>query len=708
MIRTIPLNKLLASTRNVRRRGDAQADAQLKADIEARGLLQNLVVTPVAKPRGRFAVEAGERRRRALQALADEGKLDQAHGVPCLVLEVGTIPPEEASVAENFQRLSMNPADECLAFRQLIASGTDVESIARRFGLTTRFVEGRLRLADLAPVVFQALGSGEIGLEVAKAYAVTGDRERQAWVFEQIGNSYGGAQPDSVRRMMTQATASGADRRARFVGENAYVAAGGRVERDLFSGEAAARWLDVPLLERLATEKLEAIAADEASGAGLAWVRPTLAEWIGHSLASGLERIPAEPATLTDAEMERVAALQEEFDALAELVDGAEASEEARQDAEDRMAMLHKEMRALTDKPPMLPAALREQAGTFLLLDEEGRPTLHDVFYKEAADPDGGGEAGETRVDGAAIPCDPAAAVAETGPALSQRLLGELSMQRRDILAVHIVMDPALALDLATFLMVDGETGCVSERSGFSLRASRPADPMPDFCTADAPATMKLAGIVESLDRTWAEGDTRGTRFDAFRSLSSEARMAWLAYAVARTPEASIGTRGAGCAFHDHLSALLGIDLARWWRPTGMNFFDRVPKSVTLAALAEIGGPALSARYANTRKAELAQSCERIFAGDFIGDVEVKAAALAWVPDAMRFAAAADQQEEADVPPWEERPTTGLAGAGDAPALEALWGSAADGSEFGAASGEGDPGEEREGSGLMCGIEEAA
>ena len=70
MIRTIPLNKLVPSARNVRRSVDEQADRQLKADIEARGLLQNLVVTSVSKPRGGFAVEAGGRRLRGLQALA--------------------------------------------------------------------------------------------------------------------------------------------------------------------------------------------------------------------------------------------------------------------------------------------------------------------------------------------------------------------------------------------------------------------------------------------------------------------------------------------------------------------------------------------------------------------------------------------------------------------------------------------------------------
>jgi ParB family chromosome partitioning protein len=203
MIRTIPLNKLMPSPRNVRRTTDEQADLQLKADIEARGLLQNLVVAPAKKPKGRFTVEAGGRRFRALASLAEDGKLLAGHEVCCLVIDSGPAAAQEAGLAENFQRLAMNPADECLAFLQLIAHGADVEGISRRFGLTVRFVEGRLRLASLAPAVFEALGAGEITLDVAKAYAATPDQERQAFVFEQVSRSYMAQHPDSIRRMMT-------------------------------------------------------------------------------------------------------------------------------------------------------------------------------------------------------------------------------------------------------------------------------------------------------------------------------------------------------------------------------------------------------------------------------------------------------------------------------------------------------------------------
>ena len=60
MIQSIPLKKLVPSPRNVRKSSDVLADLQLRADIGARGLLQNLVVRK--GKRGKFEVEAGGRR----------------------------------------------------------------------------------------------------------------------------------------------------------------------------------------------------------------------------------------------------------------------------------------------------------------------------------------------------------------------------------------------------------------------------------------------------------------------------------------------------------------------------------------------------------------------------------------------------------------------------------------------------------------------
>ncbi|WP_284734829.1 ParB/RepB/Spo0J family partition protein [Sphingosinicella terrae] len=653
------MNKLMPSPRNVRRATHEQADLQLKADIEARGLLQNLVVASSRKPRGRFTVEAGGRRFRALASLAKEGKLPADHEVCCLVVDGAPAAVQEAGLAENFQRLAMNPADECLAFGQLIEQGADVEGVARRFGLTVRFVEGRLRLANLAPVVFEALGAGEITLDVAKAYGATPDRERQAFVFEQVSRSYMAQHPDSIRRMMTQATVSASDRRARFVGEEAYVAAGGRIERDLFSDEDDARWLDIALLERLATDKLEALATDKAEELGLAWVRPALESWIGHPATAGLQRVAPEREPLTENEACRIETAHAEIEALIAVIDDEETADDVRQEAEEKAEALEREIAALRHKPAIIDEALRPKLGAFLQLDDSGAPVLGSVFYSEATDHKDEEPGDDTGVDRPDTP----APVKEPEPqdrpqAISRALLDELAIQRRDVLAVHVAADPGLALDLAIFLMVDRDAGHSSGRSGSSLLALQPSDPVFGFKTPDAPATVARAQAVEALERSWTEGATRGERFDAFRALPEEARAAWLSHAVARTLEASANSAERMCPFHDHVGALLEIDVAKWWRPTGVNYFDRVPKAVTLAALEEVGGPSFASRYAGLKKAQLSQSAERIFAGDFIADVEVKERALDWVPEPMRFAppAASSVPAADETPPWEDEP----------------------------------------------------
>jgi len=676
MIRTIPLNKLMPSPRNVRRTTDEQADLQLKADIEARGLLQNLVVSPTKKPRGRFTVEAGGRRFRALASLAEEGKLVAEHEVCCLVIDSGPAAAQEAGLAENFQRLAMNPADECLAFQQLIEQGADVAGIARRFGLTVRFVEGRLRLAGLAPVVFDALGAGEITLDVAKAYAATPDQDRQAFVFAQVSRSYMAQHPDSIRRMMTQATVSASDRRARLVGEEAYVAAGGRVERDLFCEEEDARWLDIALLERLATEKMEVLAADTAASSGLAFVRPTLEAWAGYDLTRGLQRLELEPVRLTDEESAEVEALETETEALIAQIEDEQTEHEARKAAEARVREIDARVEAITDKPPIVPEEFRTRIGTFLVLDNGGQPRLDTSYFVEPSDEPEEPEDGEgsAPTDDAPEPAVIVPEPAQKAYTLSQALADELAIQRRDILAAHVAADCGMALDLAIFLMIDRHAGYSSEKSGSSLLALPPADPVFGFKTPEAAATRARERASEALDSSWTEAGTRAGRFDAFRALPDEARAAWLAYAVARTLEASLNFPGGRvCAFHDHLGRLLGIEVPKWWRPTGANYFDRVPKVTILEALEEVGGPAFASRYAKGKKAELSQAAERIFAGDFIGEVEVKERALAWVPDAMRFAPAPESSlpQAEETPPWEDEPA--------APAIAADGGHGADG-----------------------------
>lgn len=381
MIKTIPLNKLVQSPRNVRRHADAAADAELKASIAARGLLQNLIVRPAAK--GKFEVEAGERRRRAMLELAADKALPRDHEVTCLVLEDGDEAAVETSLAENFHRLAMNPADEAQAFASLVEGGASSEDVARRFGLTVRFVEGRLRLARLAPAVFDALASGEITLDLAKAFGATSDQEIQARVFEQVTSAYYAPSPDSIRRMVLSGTVRGSDPCARLVGRDAYVAAGGRIERELFDDDDSESWVDVALLESLAQARMEEHASAVAAEQGLAWVKPTLDTYASHDLVGGLVRLPAEPAPLTEAEIARLDELDASYDEHAAILEDEESAEEAVAAAEAAIEAIERECQDIRSRPPVLAPELKAAAGMVLTLSRDGTPVLQPVFYGE-------------------------------------------------------------------------------------------------------------------------------------------------------------------------------------------------------------------------------------------------------------------------------------------------------------------------------------
>jgi ParB family transcriptional regulator, chromosome partitioning protein len=423
MIKSIPLTKLVQSPRNVRRHGDPAADAELKASIAAHGLLQNLIVRPA--PRGKFEVEAGERRRCALLALAEEKILPKGYEVTCLVLEDDAGAAVETSLAENFHRLAMNPADEAQAFAALIDAGASTEDVARRFGLTVRFVEGRLRLATLAPVVFEALAAGEITLDIAKAFGATSDQEIQARVYEQATSGYYAPSADSIRRMVLSGTVRGSDARARLVGRDAYIAAGGRIERELFDDDDSESWVDVALLESLASDEMEKRANALAAEQGLAWVKPTLDPYASHDLVEGLIRLPAEPAPLTEAELARLDELDASYDEHAAILEDEGSAVEAIAAAEATIDAIERECDDIRAKPPELAPELKAGAGMILTLSRDGTPVLQPVFY---------GERDSERVDddGAVEVVSSEGSAGKRRAALSKRLVDELAMQRRE------------------------------------------------------------------------------------------------------------------------------------------------------------------------------------------------------------------------------------------------------------------------------------
>src|SRR3546814_9252098 len=117
--------------------------------------------------------------------------------VPVKVLVGDEATLSETSTAANFHQLKMTPAEECRAFQYFIGLNNDIDGVAKRFGLTRRFVEGRLRLATLAEPLFEALSEGTITLDVDKAYASTENQEKQLPVWNSTGPSYANADNNS-------------------------------------------------------------------------------------------------------------------------------------------------------------------------------------------------------------------------------------------------------------------------------------------------------------------------------------------------------------------------------------------------------------------------------------------------------------------------------------------------------------------------------
>jgi ParB family chromosome partitioning protein len=632
MIQSVKVKNLSLSKDNVRKSNRDLDIESFAATIAAHGLLQNLVVTPLKK-NGHFTVKAGGRRLRALQHLIATGVLPADHEVPALVL-ADDADSTEASLAENFGRLPMNPADEATAFNHFIDKGASAEDVAKRFGVTTRFVEQRVRLAELAPCIFQALAAGEISLGVAQAYAVTGDTDRQARVFEQMKSAYYGNQPDNIRRAILNGTVKANDAKARFVGRDAYLAAGGRIEGDLFATEGDENWIDVELLEDMAAQKLEAAAAELAESQGLAFVTPVAATHVPYDTERQLHEYHATARPLSEAEQVRVDALAVENDTLVdqletELVDGTDAADAANA----RLEEIERELDELDAARKVVDPEVRAQLGTFVYIGGDGTVRVHTRMFSEKPVVDPNAPVVISPIGGADD-------VGEQGVKLSATLVDELATQRRQILVAHLASDPALALDLTIFLMAQDVVFANNYvRSHSTLKASPSQFPIFAFRDEGSLASQTIADQRQALDTSWAGHDTMSARFDAFRALDDEARGNWVAFVIAQTlePTLNAGDGGRLNGFHDHLGRILDIQVEQWWRPTAANFFGRVKKDVMLDALEDIGGPILRGRYKDAKKGDLATTCAALCNGQGIVEAEIREKATAWLPDAMRF-----------------------------------------------------------------------
>ena len=318
---TVPLNKLKASPRNARKTPHAAADiAALAASIAVKGVLQAPVVEPETDgegaPTGCFFVTIGEGRRQALQLLAKQKAIGKATPVRCVV-DLNN-DPHEISLDENVTRAAMHPADQFEAFRRLSEDrGLGAEEIGARFGVSAQVVRQRLRLGAVSPKLMGLYRQGELTLDQLMAFCVSEDHARQEQVFEML--TWNKA-PHTIRRAMTEEKVAASDRRAIFVGAEAYAEGGGAILRDLFTEDGGGWFEDVALLDRLACEKLAALAEATRAEEGWKWAEGRL----DYPRAEGLARVYPHPVERSAEVKAAMHALSEEYDALVSQWDSVE------------------------------------------------------------------------------------------------------------------------------------------------------------------------------------------------------------------------------------------------------------------------------------------------------------------------------------------------------------------------------------------------
>ena len=145
--------------------------------------------------------------------------------------------------------------------------------------------------------------------------------------------------------MLTEKTVRASDRRAVFVGLDAYEAAGGVVLRDLFQADDGGWLEDVALLDRLVAEKLKA-EAETIAAEGWKWIEVKVDFPYGHN--HGLRRLEGVATALTEEEQAAIAALNAEYAKLE--ADYAEA-DELPDEVDQRLGEIETALAAFDDRP---------------------------------------------------------------------------------------------------------------------------------------------------------------------------------------------------------------------------------------------------------------------------------------------------------------------------------------------------------------------
>jgi ParB family transcriptional regulator, chromosome partitioning protein len=153
-LRDVPLELIGPNKRQPRRAFDDKALERLAESIRARGLLQPIVVRPLAG--GRYELVAGERRLRA-------AKIAELETIPAIVRVADDGERLAMALAENMAREDLNAVEEARACATLVEDlGLTKEELARRVGRSRVAISNLIRLLDLPEEALELIESGEL------------------------------------------------------------------------------------------------------------------------------------------------------------------------------------------------------------------------------------------------------------------------------------------------------------------------------------------------------------------------------------------------------------------------------------------------------------------------------------------------------------------------------------------------------------------
>ena len=153
-MRDIPLDLIQPNARQPRRTFDEARLAELAESIRTRGVLQPIVVSPLAG--GRFELVAGERRLRAAQIV----ELDT---IPALVRDTDDWERLDIALAENMARVDLNAIEEARACAMLVDDlGLTKQEVGRRVGRSRVAISNLIRLLELPEEALELIERGEL------------------------------------------------------------------------------------------------------------------------------------------------------------------------------------------------------------------------------------------------------------------------------------------------------------------------------------------------------------------------------------------------------------------------------------------------------------------------------------------------------------------------------------------------------------------